>query len=170
MLGRVAAHRARGVPSELPGDGGIDDLVSGAAVHEAGGHPPPVIGRQEPPVRGACDEGLADLPAFLGPHRDVLEIGIAGAEPAGGRDALVEGGVDPAGGGVKQIRQGVHVGAFQLGDLAVFQNFSGQRMSEGRQAFERALVRAGLARDARPALRGQRARSRSLPRRRADCR
>jgi Kef-type K+ transport system membrane component KefB len=49
LLGRVAAYRARGVPRELPGDGGIDDLVSGAAVHDSGSQPSPVAGRQEPP-------------------------------------------------------------------------------------------------------------------------
>jgi Kef-type K+ transport system membrane component KefB len=49
LLGQVAAHRVRGIPRELPGDGGIDDLVSGAAVRETGGQPPPVVGREDPP-------------------------------------------------------------------------------------------------------------------------
>ena len=86
-----------------------------------------VVGRQEPPARPARDERLADLAAFLGAHRDVLEVRVARAEPAGRGDALVERGVDPAVLGMHQRRQRVEVGALELGELAMLEQ-------QGREA------------------------------------
>ncbi len=80
-----------------------------------------VIGRQELPARAARDERLADLAALLGADRDVLEVRVARAEPAGRRDALVERGVDPAVVGMHQLGQGVEISALELGELAMLQ-------------------------------------------------
>ena len=80
-----------------------------------------VVGRQEPPAGSPGHERLADLPAVLGADRNVLEVGVAGAEPARRRHALVERGVDPAVVGVDQAGQGVEIRALELGELAVLQ-------------------------------------------------
>ena len=74
-----------------------------------------------------------------------MQVGIAGGEPACGRDRLVEGGVDAAGGGVDKLRQRVDVGAFQLGKLAVLQQLPRERVSVG-QLFQDLCIgaRAGL--------------------------
>jgi hypothetical protein len=47
-------------------------------------------------VPGPDHERAPDTAALLGPDRDVLQVRIGGGQPAGGRDHLVERGVDPA--------------------------------------------------------------------------
>ena len=54
-----------------------------------------VVGRDQL-VPGPGDEGRADLTAELGPDRDRLQVRVAGREPAGRRDRLVEGRVQAA--------------------------------------------------------------------------
>ena len=48
-------------------------------------------------MAGLGDEGFADLAAFLGADRDVLQVGICGSEAAGLRAGEGIGGVDAAG-------------------------------------------------------------------------
>ena len=54
-----------------------------------------VGGDQHVPAVG--DERAPDLPAELGANRNVLQVGIAAAQPAGRRDRLVEAGVHAPG-------------------------------------------------------------------------
>jgi hypothetical protein len=53
-----------------------------------------VVGRQQALVALPHHERLADAAPRLGADRDVLQVGVGRREPAGGRDQLVEGGVD----------------------------------------------------------------------------
>ena len=55
------------------------------------------------------DEGFADLAAFLGADRDVLQVGIGGGEAAGLRAGERIGGVDAAGALVDRVRCSVSV-------------------------------------------------------------
>ena len=48
-----------------------------------------IVGRDDAAALGG-DEGGADAPAFLGAHRDVLQVGVAGSEPAGDDGSLRE--------------------------------------------------------------------------------
>src|SRR5258708_24946523 len=64
------------------------------------------------------DERAPDLAPELGPDRDVLEIGIAAAQPPGGGDRLVEAGVDAPGVRIDELRQGVDVPALELHQAA----------------------------------------------------
>ena len=77
-----------------------------------------VVGHQEDLPVAAGHEGPADLPSQLPAYRDVLEVGVGGGEAPGGRHGLVEGGVDPSGGGVYQLGQRHQVGGAQLVQLA----------------------------------------------------
>ena len=76
-----------------------------------------VVGRDQHVAR-VGDEGRADLAAFLGADRDVLQVGIGRGEPAGGRGRQRIAGVDAAGVGVDVAGQRVGVGERQLGELA----------------------------------------------------
>src|SRR6059058_1940832 len=73
-------------------------------------------------VTGIGDEGAADLAAERRTDRNVLQIRIATAQPAGGRDRLVEAGVDAAGLRMHELRQGVDIGALQLHQLPPLEN------------------------------------------------
>ena len=80
-----------------------------------------VVGtEQQPALLG--QEGFADPAGELCADRDVLQVGIAAAQPAGGGDGLVEIGVHPAGFRLHQGRQGLHIGAEQLAEGAVLQH------------------------------------------------
>ena len=103
-----------------------------------------VVGRREQPARLPRNERLADLPALLGAHRDVLEVRVARAEPAGRRDALVERGMNAAVLGMDQLGQSVEVGALELGELAMLDQERGEGVFE-RQLLEHLLGRALLA-------------------------
>ena len=48
------------------------------------------IVRRNQDTAGLCDERASNLSADRGPNRDVLQIGIAGAQAPGGRDRLIE--------------------------------------------------------------------------------
>ena len=79
-----------------------------------------VVGREEfAAVVG--DEGLADLLAVLVADGDVLQIGVARAEPARGGDGLVERRMDTSRPRVDELGQGFDVGAQQLLQAAVLQ-------------------------------------------------
>ena len=84
-----------------------------------------VVGGEQRPA-GFGDEGGANLAAEFGAHGDVLQIGVGGAEPAGGRAGLAEARVQAAGGGLDQLRQRVDVGGFELGEFAIFEHFARQ--------------------------------------------
>ncbi len=72
------------------------------------------------------DEGRADLAAFPGADRDVLQVGFGrGQAPRGGRGKRVAG-MDAAGFGVDVLRQRVRVGALELGKLPPFEQLCGQ--------------------------------------------
>ena len=73
-----------------------------------------VIGRHKPPAVDAGHERRPDLLPLGGTDRDVLEVGVARTQPAGGGDGLVEGGVDPAGAGINERRQRIDIGALEL--------------------------------------------------------
>ena len=87
-----------------------------------------VVGGQQQPARLAGGERRADFAAFAGADGDVLQVRVAGAEPARGGDDLVERGVDAARARVDQLRQRVDVRAQQLGVLAVLDDLRRQRM------------------------------------------
>ena len=90
---------------------------------------------------GTGDERRADFAAFLGADRDVLQVRVAGAKPAGGGDDLVERAVDAARFGVDHRRQGIDVRVLELRVLAVLDDFLRQRVRIG-QLFEHVGIRA----------------------------
>ena len=102
-----------------------------------------IVGCQEPPALPG-HEGLADLLALLGAHRNVLQVGVAGAQPSRGRHALVERGMDPAVLGMDQGRQRIEISALELRELAMLQEQGGQRVPGG-QLLEDVLRGALLA-------------------------
>ena len=67
-------------------------------------------------------EGLADSPAVLGAYRDVLQVGVAAAQPTCRRHRLVEIGVDPSCFRFHQLGQGIDVGAFEFAQHPVLQH------------------------------------------------
>ena len=87
-----------------------------------------VVGGQQLPARLAGDERRADFAAFLGADGDVLQVRVAGAEPARGGDDLVERRVDAARFGVDHRRQRVDVGVLELRVLAVLDDLRRQRV------------------------------------------
>ena len=93
-----------------------------------------VVGRDQHVAR-VGDEGAADLAAERRADRNVLQVRIAAAQPAGGGDRLVEAGVDAAGLGVHQLRQRVDVGALQLHQRAPLENLPRQIVGQ-RQLLE----------------------------------
>src|SRR5690606_23609918 len=105
LLQRYSEHLGGGGTVDIAagGKGGEQALVAGQVRHDAQ-LDLRVVGRKQL-VAGRCDEGLADTPALLGTHRDVLQVGIGRRQPAGGSDRLVVGGVHPAGVGIDQLRQ-----------------------------------------------------------------
>ena len=98
-------------------------LLHGPVVRRVGQHPQLDLGivrvHQHPARRRG--EAAADLGAVLPAHRQVLQVGVGGAEPPGGGHRLMEGGAD-APVGVDGLGQALHIGAFQLADLAPFQD------------------------------------------------
>ena len=104
-----------------------------------------VVGRRAAAIPGRSgDERLADLAALLGAHRDVLEIGVARAEPAGRRDALIERRVDSPVVGMHELGQSVQVRALELRELAMLDQERGEGVLEG-ELLEHVLRRALLA-------------------------
>ncbi len=97
-----------------------------------------VIGRQEPPAGPARDECLADLTAVLGADRDILQVGVARAQPAGRGDALIERRVNSAVLGMHQTGERVEVGALELRELAMPQKQGRKRVLE-RQLLQHLL-------------------------------
>ena len=80
-----------------------------------------VVGAEQGPAL-LGQEGLADAPAVLGAHGNVLQVGVAAAQAPSGRHCLVEIGVHPPGFRLHQLRQGVDVGALELAEHPVLQH------------------------------------------------
>ena len=109
-----------------------------------------IVGREElASVIG--DEGFADLLAVLVTDGDVLQVGVAGAEPSRGRHRLVERRVDASCVRIDELGECLDVGAEQFLQAPVFQYFFYDRMS-APQAFERFLVGDILSRLGFPGL------------------
>ncbi|CRI63432.1 hypothetical protein THIOKS11320081 [Thiocapsa sp. KS1] len=102
-----------------------------------------VGGEQE--VSRLGDEGAADPATLVGADRDVLQIRVAGGEPAGRGHGLMVRGMDPAGVRVDHLTQLVGVGGFQLREAAVLQDQIRQRMAVGGELFEHRLRGGGCA-------------------------
>ena len=93
-----------------------------------------VVGDQQLAARRR-HERPAERAAHLGAHRDVVQVGLVGRQPAGAGHGLVERGVDaPVGGHLGQ--QPLAVGRAQLLDLAVAQQVLDDRVL-ARQLLER---------------------------------
>ena len=125
----LVGHLLRGHAEHLGGGDGVDILPSA----EGGNHVlvPRNVGQQaqfnlgvvrihQHPPRGG-HKHLAQLRPQLGADGDVLEVGLGGAQPPGGGDGVLEGGVDASVGG-DDLGQPVHIGGFQLGQLPVVQH------------------------------------------------
>ena len=78
-----------------------------------------IIGRKQD-LALLRDKSGPNLPAKLGANRNVLQIGVARAEPASSRAGLRKTRVQPPSLRVNQLRQRVNVGGFELGDFAEF--------------------------------------------------
>ena len=91
-----------------------------------------------------CDEGFAHTTALGRTDGNVLQIRIIAGQAPGHRHRLRVMGVDAAGARQGQLRQLVGVGALELGEAPVFQNFGRQRKVFG-QFFQHFLVGAGCA-------------------------
>ena len=104
-----------------------------------------VVGYQEDPALPG-DEARPDGLAPRGAYRNVLEIGLRRAEPAGGGAGLIEAGVDPPGAAIDPLRQRVHIGVLQLLQLAVLQNEPRKLVPHGRELLQHVGIgrRAGL--------------------------
>ena len=109
-----------------------------------------VVGaEQQPALLG--QEGLADAAGELRAHRDVLQVGVAAAQPARGGDRLVEVGVDPAGFRLHQGGQSLDIGAAQFAEDAVLQHHRHHRvvrlefLQHGRIGAPAGLGLAGFA-------------------------
>ena len=77
-------------------------------------------------ARGSDDEAVADLSAGLGADRDVLQVRVGRGQPSGGRDRLVEGGVDAIVVG-DRLEQSVDSDA-QPGGVTVFEQVREERV------------------------------------------
>ncbi len=69
------------------------------------------------------------LTTHFSTNGNILQVGIAAGQTPGSGNCLIEGGVQPPGSLADQQRQCIHVGRFQLDQLAVFQNFSHNRVT-----------------------------------------
>lgn len=69
-----------------------------------------IVGTEQLPAL-LGQKGLADSLRKFSANRDVLQIGVAAAEPTCRRDRLVEVGMDPSGFCFHQLGQRIHIGA-----------------------------------------------------------
>ena len=87
-------------------------------------------------------KGLAHAPPLGCADWDVLQIGVVAGQAPGHRHRLRVMGMHPAGARVGQLRQLVGVGAFELGQTPVLQNFGGEWEIFG-EFFQHFFVGAG---------------------------
>ena len=85
-------------------------------------------------VRG--DKALAYLAAYLGTNRNVLQVRIAGRQPPGAGDSLVERGVYLPSHRIDKGRQSVGIGGFELGHFAPLNDFPRNLVALGSEVFE----------------------------------
>ena len=90
---------------------------------------------------GVGDEGAADLAAFLGADRDVLQVRLGGGEAAGGGGGERVAGVHPLGLRIDVVRQRVGIGRAQLGDLPPVEDLLRQFVALLGEVFQRARAR-----------------------------
>ena len=74
---------------------------------------------------------------------NVLKVGLGRAEPAGGGPRLVEAGMNPPSPAVDPLREGVHIGALQLLELAVLQDEPGKLVSHGGKLLQHVGIGRG---------------------------
>ena len=92
-----------------------------------------IIGRKKPPIFWVSNKGLANLPAGVGPNRNVLEIGILGTQSAGGCHILHERSVHSLRFWINQRQQGIGIGTSEFCKLPVTDNFLRQLMLFGKR-------------------------------------
>ncbi len=102
-----------------------------------------IVGGKNLPA-GRCHKGLADAPAFLGAHRDVLQVGIRRGKPPGGRGGLVVAGVYPSRARIDDLGQFLGIGRTQFGQTSIFEDQARQFMFIGNR-LQRLFVGRGLA-------------------------
>src|SRR4051812_40879566 len=71
-----------------------------------------IIGAYQYMIFVTGDKSFSYFASAFRTHRDILQVGIVAAKPAGNRDCLVVAGVDPARFTVDHQWQGVDIGAF----------------------------------------------------------
>ena len=146
-LGR---HLVQGDAEDLRGGRRVDVLVALEGADERGvlrdvGHDAQldlgVVGGEELRLLSdvAGDESAADLSADIAADGDVLQIGVAGREAAGGSARLVELRVDALRLGVDEERERVEIRRLELGQFAVAEDEVDDRMDAAHR-LERVLV------------------------------
>ena len=90
-----------------------------------------IVGRQQH-VIGLCHERPPDAAACLAAGWNILQVRIARAQPAGSRDRLMKGGMDPAGRRIDQLTERIRVGRLKFGQHPEFQQPPWQRMGAGQ--------------------------------------
>ena len=78
---------------------------------------------------------VANLATDIGADWDVLQVWVTAAEPAGDGAGLAEARMNPARRRVDQLRQRIDVGAAQLFELALHQDYLQEALLVGRQLF-----------------------------------
>ncbi len=94
-----------------------------------------IVGRQKKKT-GSGKKSLADLAAFLGTDRDVLQVRLGRAEAAGRGRGQHVAGVDAAGRGADLLDQRVGVGAGELLQLPPVEDDAGQRVAGDGQLLQ----------------------------------
>ncbi len=110
------------------------------------------IVRFQEPASWWGDEGLPHLSSHFRPDGDILQVRVAGGEPACDRSRLIIRGVQATGAAVHQGGQRIQIGGLDLGQLAIL----GQMIHDGVRA-AKLLHDAGIGGKAglRPLWRGQ---------------
>ena len=93
-----------------------------------------VVGRDED-AAGFGNDRAPDLAPKFGAHRDVLQVRVAAAQPAGGGHRLVEAGVQSSCFRIDQQRQRIDVRALQLHQLTPLQD-EARQVVRGGELFE----------------------------------
>ena len=101
-----------------------------------------VVSADQRPLRIRGLKRSTHLASFRCADRDVLQVGVAGAESSGGGHCLVKGGMNATGLRGDQFGECVEVGALQFDQVSTFEDLFGQRML-CRQFLEDFLVCAG---------------------------
>ena len=120
----------------------------GRVLGEVGEHPEfnlRVVGGQKEPAGLARHERPANLPAFVGPDGDVLEVRVGGTQPPRRRGRLVERGVHPAVVGVHEGRQGIDIRSLKFRQAPVLEHEFREGVPAGQFLQDRGVGRRPLA-------------------------